>query len=60
MHAFKRSGIINVVNLGPLWMAELLAFRRHERFKILVRDLGSIAYWYERGPPEGWALKANA
>ena len=53
---FKRTGIINVVNLGPLWMPELRAFRRDERFQGLVRDLGFIDYWRERGPPEGWVL----
>jgi len=57
--AFKQTGIINVVNLGPLWMPELLAFRLDERFQGLVRDLGFTDYWRERGPPEGWVLEGE-
>jgi DNA-binding winged helix-turn-helix (wHTH) protein len=43
----------------PLWMPELLAFRRDERFQDFVRDLGFIDYWREPGPPEGWQLKSE-
>jgi len=56
---FKRTGIISVVNLGPLWMPELLAFRRDARFHSFARDLGFIDYWHERGPPEGYELKGE-
>jgi TolB-like protein len=56
---FKRTGILNVLNLLPLWMPELLAFRRDARFQDFVRDLGLIDYWRERGPPEGYELKGE-
>jgi len=59
VNAFKRTAILNVVNLGPLWMQEMLAFRRDERFQSFVRDLRFIDYWRERGPPEGWELKGE-
>jgi len=55
--AFKHTGILSVVNVGPLWMPELLAFRRDARFQDFVRDLGFIDYWRERGPPEGYELE---
>jgi len=57
--AFKRTGIISVVNVGPLWMPEMIAFRRDARFQDFVRDLGLIEYWRERGPPEGCELKGE-
>jgi len=57
--SFKRTGILNVLNLSPLWMPELLAFRRDGRFQNFVRDLGFIDYWCERGPPEGCELQGG-
>jgi len=57
--AFKRTGILSVVNVGPLWMPEMIAFRRDVRFQDFVRDLGLIDYWRERGPPEGCELKGE-
>jgi TolB-like protein len=59
VRAFKRTGILSVVNVGPLWMRELLPFRRDARFQRFVRDLGLIDYWRERGPPEGCDLKGE-
>jgi TolB-like protein len=53
---FRRTGILNVLNLSPLWMPELLAFRRDERFQDFAGELGLMDYWRERGPPEGWEL----
>jgi TolB-like protein/Tfp pilus assembly protein PilF len=57
--SFKRTGILNVLNLSPLWMPELLAFRRDARFQDFARELGLIDYWRERGPPEGCELKGE-
>jgi hypothetical protein len=57
--AFKRTGILSVVNVGPLWMPEMIAFRRDARFQDFVRALGLIDYWRERGPPEGCELKGE-
>jgi len=59
VRAFKRTGIIDVLSLAALWMPELIAFRRDERFQDFVRDLGLIDYWRERGPPEGCDLKGE-
>jgi TolB-like protein len=59
VRGFKQTGIINVVNLGPLWMPELRTFRLDERFQSFIRDLGFIDYWRARGPPEGCELKGE-
>jgi hypothetical protein len=56
---YKRTGIVNVLNLIPLWMPELLAFRRDARFQTFARDLGFIDYWRERGPPDGCELQGE-
>src|SRR5262249_20878193 len=56
---YKRTGILNVLNLIPLWMPELLAFRRDTRFQTFARDLGFIDYWRERGPPDGCELQGE-
>ena len=56
---FRRTGILNVLNLSPLWMPELLAFRRDERFQGFARELGLMDYWRERGPPDGCELKGE-
>jgi len=57
--SFRRTGILNVLNLAPLWMPELLAFRRDERFQDFARDLGFIDYWRARGPPDGCELQGG-
>jgi TolB-like protein len=59
VNSFKRTGILNVLNLSPLWMPELLAFRRDARFLNFARELGLIDYWRERGPPGGCELKGE-
>jgi len=57
--AFKRTRIVNVTNLSPLWMPEMLAFRRDARFQSFARDVGFIDYWRERGPPDGCELEGE-
>ena len=46
-------------DVGPLWMPEMIAFRRDGRFQDFVRDLGLIDYWRERGPPDGYELQGE-
>jgi TolB-like protein/Flp pilus assembly protein TadD len=40
------------VSLAVLWHSSYAPVRRTERFKKLVRDLGLVDYWRERGWPE--------
>jgi hypothetical protein len=54
---FKRSGILNTVNLPPFWLPELRAFRQDPRFQDLAESLGLVQYWKQRGPPEGHELR---
>jgi len=59
VQGFRRTGVLNVITLGPLWMREMLPFRRDERFQGFARELGLFDYWRERGPPEGCELKGE-
>jgi len=47
-----RTGVVNALNLGPLWLPEHLAFRRDPRFGDLAAALGLTDYWKEHGPPD--------
>ena len=54
---FERTGILNAVNLSPLWLPELRAFRLDPRFGDFTRRLGLIDYWKQQGPPDQGALQ---
>jgi len=53
----ERTGHLVVLNLPPLWLPELAAFRRDPRFHELTDQLGFIEYWKARGPPDGYVLE---
>ena len=59
VRAFKVSGVLNSVEFLPIWMPELRDFRRDPRFQDIVRQLGLIEYWRERGPPDQCLLEGD-
>jgi hypothetical protein len=56
---FRRTGILNTINLPPLWLPELRAFRRDPRFGDLVAGLGLLDYWKEHGPPDNCEFRSG-
>jgi adenylate cyclase len=56
---FRRTGILNGLDVMPLWMPELHTFRRDARFQSFARELGLMDYWRERGPPEGCEIRGG-
>ena len=59
VQTFRRTGILNAINLPPLWIPELRPFRLDPRFQTFVTDLRLTEYWSERGPPDGCKLDGN-
>jgi len=53
----ERTGRLVGLNLPPLWLPELAAFRRDPRFQELAAGLGFIEYWKATRPPDGYALE---
>ena len=53
----KRTGRLVTLNLPPLWLPELAAFRRDPRFQELAAGLGFIDYWKSATPPDGYVLE---
>jgi len=45
------------INIMPIWLPELVAFRRDRRFHEFTVGLGLFEYWKVHGPPDGYALK---
>jgi adenylate cyclase len=41
---------------GPLWVAEMLPFRRDARFEAFADRIGLLEYWRQHGPPESFEL----
>jgi TolB-like protein len=54
---FARTGVLNTMNLQPLWLPELRAFRRDPRFGDFTQRLGLVDYWKQQGPPDHCALR---
>jgi hypothetical protein len=54
---FARTGVLNSVNLPPLWLPELRAFRLDPRFGDFAASLGLIDYWKQRRPPDSCELR---
>jgi len=44
---------------GVLWMPEMAAFRKDERFQLFARRLRLFEYWSEYGPPDGHSLNGE-
>jgi TolB-like protein len=53
----ERTGRLTTINLPPVWLPELAAFRRDARFQEFVAGLNLVEYWKENGPLDGYALK---
>lgn len=54
---FERTGRLILINLTPIWLPELTAFRRNPRFHDFTARLGFVDYWQAYGPPDGCELK---
>lgn len=54
---FERTGRLILINLPPIWLPELSAFRRDPRFDEFTARLGMVEYWQAHGPPDGCELK---
>jgi TolB-like protein len=54
---WEQCGWLDVVSLMPIWIPELLPFRRDPRFNGFVTRLGLIPYWERFGPPDGCELR---
>jgi len=46
-----------VSNIMPIWLPDLVAFRRDPRFDEFTVRLGLHEYWKANGPPDGYALR---
>jgi len=46
-----------VSNIMPIWLPDLVAFRRDPRFDEFSVRLGLHEYWKANGPPDGYALR---
>jgi TolB-like protein len=55
--SFERTGRLILINLPPIWLPELTAFRRDPRFREFTARLGFVDYWQTHGPPDGCELK---
>jgi TolB-like protein len=55
---FEQEGAIRGT-LGPLWLPEMLPFRRDPRFQGIVRRLGFMEYWTKHGLPDGCELRGG-
>src|SRR5262249_31929276 len=55
----ERTGRLATLNLPPLWLPELAAFRRDPRFHELAKALGFVEYWKATRPPDGYVLQAD-
>jgi hypothetical protein len=55
-HLERARRLLNV-NLMPIWLPDLGAFRRDPRFHEFTARLGLHAYWKANGPPDGYALQ---
>jgi TolB-like protein/Tfp pilus assembly protein PilF len=53
----EHAGQLTVINLPPLWLPELAAFRRDARFDAFTAKLGFVEYWKANGPPDGYVLE---
>jgi hypothetical protein len=56
---WQQCGLLDVVSLMPIWIPELISFRRDPRFNGFVTRLGLIPYWEKYGPPDGCELRAG-
>ena len=54
---FERTGRLVSLNLPPIWLPELAAFRRDPRFHEFITGLGFIEYWKSTSPPDGYVLE---
>jgi len=54
---FERTRHMANINLMPLWLPDLVAFRRDPRFHQFTVRLGFFEYWKAHGPPDGYALQ---
>jgi hypothetical protein len=54
-----RGHVRRVLNISimPIWLPELVAFRRDPRFHEFTVRLGLHEYWKANGPPDGYALQ---
>jgi TolB-like protein len=55
--SFERTGRLILINLPPIWLPELKAFRQDPRFREFTTRLGFVDYWRAHGPPDGCELK---
>ena len=53
----QRTGRLTTINLPPVWLPELAAFRRDARFQEFVAGLNLMEYWKANGPPDGYLLE---
>jgi len=54
---FEHARRLSNVTLMPLWLPDLVAFRRDPRFQEFTARLGLLEYWKAYGPPDGYALQ---
>jgi TolB-like protein len=54
---FEQAGRLSNITLMPLWLPELVAFRRDPRFHEFTGRLGLPEYWTVNGPPDGYGLQ---
>ena len=54
---FEQTRHLSNITLMPVWLPELVAFRRDPRFHEFTVRLGLPEYWKAMGPPDGYALR---
>jgi hypothetical protein len=55
-HLERARRLLNV-NVMPIWLPDLVAFRCDPRFHEFTARLGLHAYWKANGPSDGYALQ---
>jgi tetratricopeptide (TPR) repeat protein len=54
---FEQVQYLSNITLMPIWLPELVAFRRDPRFHQFTTRLGLPDYWKASGPPDGYTLQ---